>query len=472
MQRFTLWAQRRAHSVPAPLRRLGGRVLARLDAADRDAPAGPPEDWTVPLVAGRPGGDLLSLRPAPVRAAPPATAAVTGEPLRAVIAIDVLDVGGMDEFVAFLGRRLPRFGVQTVVAYAGTRMAGYQGEAGRLVAQLESEGVATLALDEQTCRDQLRAFDPAVISAHGAPEWLPAAAADLGVPYVETLHGMHHFLHPEVWPGERERARQISAQIAVSELVRRQYLAGNPDFPADRLVTIPNGVDPERVRLVDRASAREALGLRDEFLFLSLARYGLQKNTYALLTAFAEVAAAHPDAHLLVAGRADDARYYAQVRAYADQLAVADRIHLRGHCPNPAALLSAADGFVLDSFFEGWSLASMEALTSGVPTVMTDVGGAREQLAAGDRGILVEHPAGDPTALDWGTISDLRFRPQQNEAELVAAMAKLIGDRAHWAERRSALRAETLAEFSAEQCLRRHADVLKAVAAGHTPTVD
>jgi glycosyltransferase involved in cell wall biosynthesis len=471
LQRFTLWAQRRAHSVPAPLRRLGGRVLARLDASDGAAPPAPPEDWASPLVAGRPGGDLLALRPSGAAGGPQPAATVTGGPLRAVIAIDVLDVGGMDEFVAFLGRRLPRFGVETVVAYAGTRMEGYQGHAGRLVSALEDEGVATLALDERTCRDQLRAFAPAVISAHGAPTWLPAAAADLGVPYVETLHGMHHFLHPQVWPGERERARQISAQIAVSELVRRQYLAGNPDFPADRLVTIPNGVDPERVRMVDRDAAREALGLQDEFLFLSLARYGLQKNTYALLTAFAEVAAGNPGAHLLIAGRADDARYYAQVRAYADQLAVSDRIHLRGHCPNPAALLAAADGFVLDSFFEGWSLASMEALTSGVPVVLTDVGGAREQLEAGDRGILVDHPAGDPTALDWATISDLRFRPQQNEAQLVAAMNKLIGDRAHWAERRSQLRAETLAEFSAEQCLRRHAEVLRAVAEGHTPVV-
>jgi glycosyltransferase involved in cell wall biosynthesis len=471
MQSFTLWAQRRAHSVPAPLRRLGGRVLARLDA-DRAAPAAPPEDWTVPLVAGRPGGDLTALRPAQAVTETPPAAVVTEAPLRVVIAIDVLDVGGMDEFVAFLGRRLPRFGIETVVAYAGTRMAGYQGESGRLVRALESEGVPTVALDEQSCRAWLRAYGPAVISAHGAPEWLPGAAADAGVPYVETLHGMHHFLHPQVWPAERERARQISAQIAVSELVRRQYLAGNPGFSPDRLVTIPNGVDPERVRQVDRAASRAALGLEDEFLFLSLARYGLQKNTYALLTAFAELAADHPGAHLLVAGRADDARYYAQVRAYADDLAGADRIHLRGHCPNPAALLAAADGFVLDSFFEGWPLASMEALASGVPVVLSDVGGAREQLAGGDRGILVDHPAGDPAALDWTTISDQRFRSQGNRAQLVAAMAKLIGDRQHWADRRDALRSETLAEFSADQCLRRHAAVLRAVAEGRPLTVD
>ena len=47
---------------------------------------------------------------------------------------------------------------------------------------------------------------------------------------------------------------------------------------------------------------------------------------------------------------------------------------------HPPHLLAAADGFVLDSFFEGWSLASMEALFAGVPMVLSEVGGAREQI--------------------------------------------------------------------------------------------
>lgn len=484
MHSAALWAQRQAHRVPAPVRALGRRILGGLGSGDVPDPL---EDWSVPLIAGRGSVDLLTLRPAPVSAGPapvsagsapvsvPVSAGPTpGEPsgtppptMRAVIAIDTLDAGGMDEFAAFLGRRLPGQGIETVVAYAGTHIAGQEGKAGgRLVETLAKEGVPTVALTAGSCRDWLRSYRPDVVSAHGAPAWLLAAVQDLQVPWVETLHGMHHFLDPASWGPERERARGIAAQITVSESVRRQYLAGNPEFPADRIVTVPNGVDDERVRLIDRAAAREALGLRDEFLFLSLARYGLQKNTYALVSAFAEVAASRPDVHLLIAGRADDTRYYEQVYRLARGLDVADRIHLRGHCGNPAALLAAADAFVLDSFFEGWPLASMEASAAGVPLLLSDVGGAREQLAGGTRGYLIENPAGSPGSLDWRTISDLRFRTQANRGELIAALGRLADDRADWAGRRDAVRADALATFSAAECLRRHAAVLRAVASG------
>jgi glycosyltransferase involved in cell wall biosynthesis len=265
---------------------------------------------------------------------------------------------------------------------------------------------------------------------------------------------------------ERTRAGRVAALIAVSEMVRRQYLAGVPGFPAQRLVTIPNGVDELRIAQVDRALARAALGLRDEFLFVSLARYGLQKNTYALVTAFAEVAARHPDAHLLVAGRADDPAYFAQVADHARRQECASRIHLRGHCTNPSALLAAADAFVLDSFFEGWSLASMEALVLGVPVVMADVGGAREQLAAEGWGHLVANPAHHPESVDWDTIAMLRFRPQDNRAELVDAMSQVVREADLWIARREDLARQARSAFPAGLCLRRHAEVLRAVASG------
>jgi glycosyltransferase involved in cell wall biosynthesis len=459
---LALWAQRRAHAVPAPVRRIARRALSIVGGSA--APVGPSEDWSVPLVAGRGSADVESLPRTP---APPPEVSVDSSmstPIRCVVAIETLDVGGMDEMAAFLGRRLPEYGIETTVVYAYAREAGYAGEAGRLVRALESAGVPLRQLGPDTAADFLASYAPDVISAHGAPGWLLDAAVAAGVPWVETLHGMHHFLHRDSWLPERERSGRISAQIAVSDLVRRQYLARIPSFPAERLVTVPNGVDEQRITTVDPAAARSALGLADEFLFLSLARFGLQKNTYGLVTAFAEVAAEHPGAHLLIAGRADDALYYEQVRMLTAGLPCADRIHLRGHCANPTALLAAADAFVLDSFFEGWSLASMEALASGLPSVLSDVGGAREQLSTLEGGYLVANPAGDAELLDWDVISDLRFRPQGNHAALVRAMSTVVREAPAWAARRSSLAEAARAEFPSGLCLRRHAEILRAVA--------
>ncbi len=52
-----------------------------------------------------------------------------------------------------------------------------------------------------------------------------------------------------------------------------------------------------------------------------------------------------------------------------------------------AALLDAADGFVLGSAWEGMPLAVGEAMAMEKPVVATDVGGVRELV--GDAGVLV-----------------------------------------------------------------------------------
>jgi glycosyltransferase involved in cell wall biosynthesis len=294
------------------------------------------------------------------------------------------------------------------------------------------------------------------------------------VPYIDNLHGMHDLFGVDR-QAETARGVQLAAIVAVSDLVRQQYLARNPDFPPGRIVAIPNGVDDERQPRGDRAAARRQLGLTDEYLFVSLARHCLQKNPYGLVSAFGELAKHRPEAHLALAGRLnedpsyrwDDFRYFRQVMRLRDRLSCRDRIHLREHLAAPNALLAAADGFVLDSFFEGWSLASMEALFAGLPVVLSDVGGAREQIG-GDpaRGYLVSNPLGDPLAVDWESIGAAQYRQQPNRAEFATAMERLIAHREQYLYDREQLAAESARRFRADDCLARHAAVLRSVAVG------
>ena len=222
----------------------------------------------------------------------------------------------------------------------------------------------------------------------------------------------------------------------------------------------------ERFRPIERDAARVALGgLTDEYLVVSLARHCLQKNTYGLVAAFDDFARTHRGAHLVIAGRNDDDRYYRHVRRLHESLASRDRIHLRDHLPEPRLLLAAADSFVLDSFFEGWSLASMEALFAGVPVVSSDVGGAREQV--GDdtrRGYVVRNPLGDPLAASWEAIGPARYADQVNRGEFVHALATLAAHRADALECRPALAAESARRFAASGCIEQHAEVIRAAA--------
>ena len=169
----------------------------------------------------------------------------------------------------------------------------------------------------------------------------------------------------------------------------------------------------------------------------------------------------------MIAGRPDPGRYYRETLRLRDNLPWRDRIHLRDHAAAPAELLAAADGFVLDSFFEGWSLASMEALFAGLPVVLSEVGGAREQVDNDPaRGYLVANPLGEPLTVNWESVGAARYRPQVNRDELATAMRRLVADREEHLLDRERLAAESVARFSAQTCLAQHAAVLCAVAAG------
>jgi glycosyltransferase involved in cell wall biosynthesis len=370
----------------------------------------------------------------------------------------------MDEVVAFLALRLRSYGLRTAVLHTGSALA--EDVKGRLARMLSAAGIEVAIAQEAGARQWIRDWAPDVISAHEAPSWVLDEARASGVPYVEVLHGMHSLFDRD-WTAEATRSQDITAIVAVSELVRRQYLRDVPTFPSDRIVTIPNAVDDERRTRHDRSAARAVLGLQDEFLFVCLARQCLQKNPFAVVSAFDEVAARHPGAHLLIAGRVEEPVYCTQVRRAWERLAARDRVHLRDHAPDPALLLSAADGFVLNSFFEGWPLASMEALHAGVPVIASDVGGTREQLGTDpSRGYLIQNPFGDPLEVNWTTIRSVCYARQTNREELIEAMCALVREREERAARREELAAESAARFHPAQCLRAHADLLHSCVTG------
>lgn len=487
-----LAAQRHNLRLPDPiacrlrswLDRLSYDKTRRLSVADCSSPL-----IARPDAAGNERGDASALGvaapvPGPVPdtethvqhaacAFPPAAApkAATGS-LRCVLATSSLDVGGMDEVVAFLARRLPCQGVRTTVLHASAHGAPDGRPTGRLGRLLAEHGVETVERDADAGTRWLAQMRPDVISAHDPAPWVLDAASRLSIPYVDTLHGMHSLFSAN-WAAEARRSRRLTRIVAVGELVRQQYLHGNPAWLPERIVTIPNGVNDQWRPPASRRDARARLGLRDEYLFVSLARHCLQKNSYGLVAAFADVAARHPDAHLVIAGRADDPAYFTQLLRLREALPCRDRIHLRDHTPAPTALLAAADSFVLDSFFEGWSLASMEALHAGVPVVLSEVGGAREQVGEGDeRGHVVANPLGDPLRVDWQTIREARFARQVNRPALVTAMRSMIVHRALWLDAREDLARESAARFHPDVCLRRHAEVLAIAAAEGCPSVE
>lgn len=166
--------------------------------------------------------------------------------------------------------------------------------------------------------------------------------------------------------------------------------------PADRMVTIPNGIDLADWAAPDPRAFRDA-AKQDRDYVLYAGRLASNKGLGHLLDAFARIASSAPDVDLVLAGR--DWGVGDALRAQAAALGIADRVRIVGHLDD-AAYRGAIGGcrlLVLPSEWEAFGIVLLEAMACGRPVVATAVGGVPEVVAHGTDGLLV--PFGDAGGL-------------------------------------------------------------------------
>ena len=221
------------------------------------------------------------------------------------------------------------------------------------------------------------------------------AARSAGVPYAITPHGV---LDP--WSLAHKRWKKIPYLA----LVERGHLAGA------RLIHVTSELEAQGLRalgIIDTVrrvplamtlpsvapsrSARQQ-GLR--LLFLS--RLHPVKNLETLLRAVAQLN--RPDIRLTIAGEGEP-RYTATLRALARELGLATVVDFTGHLDDAAKqqLWQAHDVFVLPSLHENFSLSTIEAMTTGMPAIVTDQVGVADRITAAGAGRVV--PCNDPGTL-------------------------------------------------------------------------
>lgn len=86
-----------------------------------------------------------------------------------------------------------------------------------------------------------------------------------------------------------------------------------------------------------------------------------------------------------------------EVKNYAKELGVSDRVTFHGHVDQIDPILAQADIFALVSDWEGFPMSTLEAMAVGLPTVVSRVGGAAEAIDEGVTGFTIAR--GDEQAL-------------------------------------------------------------------------
>lgn len=124
------------------------------------------------------------------------------------------------------------------------------------------------------------------------------------------------------------------------------------------------------------------LGLNDtDFLFMTVGRLEAVKNHQLLIEALVSV----ESAHCLIVGTGPMAD---QLKHFAIQHGVSERIHFLGKRDDIYSLMLAVDAFIMSSDYEGLPITILEALESQLPIISTNVG-AISEVVSHENGLLV-----------------------------------------------------------------------------------
>lgn len=227
-----------------------------------------------------------------------------------------------------------------------------------------------------------------------------------GLPVISSVHNTEYDPESRISETRRLGAKRRAALfidrwtasvgvhrlIAVSESVRVSA-SHHLRIPRNCIDLVHNPVDFSELRAGsqrDRGSLWAAAGIpRAATVLLNIGRVSVQKGLVYAVRALARIVMQFPDAHLVSVGSLADVDYVAAVRNEADQLGIADRVHLLGPRRDIPDLLRGCDLFVFPSLFEGLGIALIEAMAIGCTCVATDTGPLRELVRNGEDGMLV-----------------------------------------------------------------------------------
>jgi D-inositol-3-phosphate glycosyltransferase len=329
-----------------------------------------------------------------------------------------VDAGGQNVHVAELAAALGRRGDEVVVHTRRDdtrRRREVPFARGVVVDHVDAGPPTELPKDEllphmdafaRDLRERWAAEPPDVVHSHFWMSGLAAleAARDLGIPVVHTFHALgtvkrRHQGSADTSPPqriaiERRLARRADRIVATcsDEVFELMRMGGD----RRRVSVVPCGVDTGVFRATGRREPRPPGVHR----LVAACRLVERKGLGDVIAALADL----PDTELHIAGGPDATALEAdpearRLRALAEDLAVAGRVHLRGRVDRDAmpALLRSADAVVCAPWYEPFGIVPLEAMACGVPVVASAVGGQVDSVVDGVTGVHV--PPRDPAAL-------------------------------------------------------------------------
>ena len=188
------------------------------------------------------------------------------------------------------------------------------------------------------------------------------------------------------------------------------YLKEKEPLLGEKTLFVPLLLDTDMFFPMDKLEARRILKLpEDHFIVLFVGGLDPLKAPHILIQAFKIFNERSPNSLLLLIGKGTLEN---KLRTLAEKLELEKNVKFLGkisHSDLPI-YYNASDVFVLPSFYEGISLVSLEALSCGIPIVVTSAIGASEFIQPGVQGFIVEE--GDVESLALALHQAVKLPPE------------------------------------------------------------
>lgn len=324
-----------------------------------------------------------------------------------------LELGGAEVLVAQLCRTQRSNGHDvSVCAYS---MLGPVGEA------LRADGFVIRVLGEahpaRTMLTYLRLFwklKPDVVHCHNPAPTLQAAPGARLAGVACVIATRHSLVSPPY-----DRAAEIKFGLFSYFLnwvvgicdITCENLRHAPAARKSRIVRVYNGSAP-LVRTTEDRAAGAGLTL------LFVGRLAVIKDLPTLLRAVALSVKQVPDLKLWIVG---DGPVRSELEALTSALGITSHVRFWGQQMEVAEFYQQCDVFAMSSVSEGLPMSLLQAMSLGLPAVLTDVGGMREVMHLSQSGLL--SPVGDAAAMAGSIVrlaQDAGLREQFSQSAIAA----------------------------------------------------
>jgi glycosyltransferase involved in cell wall biosynthesis len=218
-----------------------------------------------------------------------------------------------------------------------------------------------------------------------------------------------------------------------ADLIIVNSFAGKRDhtargYAADRMVVVHNGIDTARFRpntASGRERRREWSVAKHEFLVGMIGRLDPQKDHPTFLRAAALTAKQRAGVRFICVGNGSDEHYKKQLQTLAGELGLGDRLIWAPASNKVLGLYNAMDLVTLTSRNgEGFANVIGEAMSCGVPVVVTDAGDLA--LIVGNKTLVVPIQQPEALAAAWCRVIDMT--PAERKSLGFQERARIVGE--------------------------------------------